>query len=84
MSGRIAHYIGLKGKTRKIQWCYIGKVVPEVITSQLITMIIQSGSNPESLNLSIVNQNNKEMQSRGSLAWLWRQTHDLESNLLTN
>ena len=34
---RIAHYIGLKGETRKIRWCYIGKELPESITSQLIT-----------------------------------------------
>ncbi len=34
---RVAHYKGLKGETRKIQWCYIGKELPEVITSQLIT-----------------------------------------------
>ncbi len=34
---RVAHYIGLKGKTRKTKWCYIGKQLPERITSQLIT-----------------------------------------------
>ena len=34
---RIAHYIGLNGETRKIKWCYIGKELPESITSQLIT-----------------------------------------------
>ena len=34
---RIAHYIGLEGETRKIHWCYIGKQLPEEITSQLIT-----------------------------------------------
>jgi hypothetical protein len=26
---RVAHYRGLEGKTRKIQWCYIGKELPE-------------------------------------------------------
>ena len=34
---RVAHYIGLEGETRKIKWCYIGKELPEEITSQLIT-----------------------------------------------
>ena len=34
---RVAHYIGLKGDTRKIKWCYIGKELPEEYTSQLIT-----------------------------------------------
>jgi hypothetical protein len=34
---RVAHYIGLNGETRKIKWCYIGKELPEEITSQLIT-----------------------------------------------
>ena len=34
---RVAHYIGLEGTTRKIKWCYIGKQLPEEITSQLIT-----------------------------------------------
>ena len=80
---RIAHYIGLEGKTRKIRWCYIGKVLPEEITSQLIThdypKITQEGIEPENLNSIIIHQDNTEKQSRGSLAWLWRQTHDLES-----
>ena len=85
---RVAHYIGLKGETRKIKWCYIGKELPEEITSQLIThdypKITQEEIKPKSLNLSSVLQNSKENRSRGSLAWLWRQTHDLESNLLKN
>ena len=34
---RVGHYIGLKGKTRKVKWCYIGKELPESITKQLIT-----------------------------------------------
>ena len=34
---RVAHYKGLEGETRKIKWCYIGKELPEKITSQLIT-----------------------------------------------
>ncbi len=34
---RVAHYKGLEGETRKIQWCYIGKVLPEELTNQLIT-----------------------------------------------
>jgi len=34
---RVGHYIGLKGKTRKIKWCYIGKELPETIKKQLIT-----------------------------------------------
>ena len=34
---RVAHYIGLEGETRKIHWCYIGKLLPEELTSQLIT-----------------------------------------------
>ena len=34
---RVAHYIGLEEETRKIKWCYIGKELPEEITSQLIT-----------------------------------------------
>jgi hypothetical protein len=34
---RVAHYKGLVEKTRKIQWCYIGKELPEKLTSQLIT-----------------------------------------------
>ena len=83
---RVAHYIGLKGETRRIKWCYIGKELSEEITSQLITHdypnITQNSTHPENLNSSIVNQSSKEKQSRGSLAWLWRQTHDLESNLL--
>jgi hypothetical protein len=80
---RVAHYIGLKGETRKVKWCYIGKELPESITSQLITHdypnITQYRSNPERLNLGSINQDSKGKQSRGSLAWLWRQTHDLES-----
>ena len=80
---RVAHYKGLEGETRKIRWCYIGKELPKEITIQQITHdypnITQEGIKPESLNLSIVHQNSKEKQSRGSLAWLWRQTHDLES-----
>ena len=55
----------------------------ESITSQLIThdypKITQYRSNPERLNLGSINQDSKGKQSRGSLAWLWRQTHDLES-----
>jgi len=34
---RVAHYIGLRGETRRIKWCYIGKELPEEYTSQLIT-----------------------------------------------
>jgi hypothetical protein len=34
---RVAHYVGLNGETRKIKWCYLGKELPEEITSQLIT-----------------------------------------------
>jgi len=34
---RIGHYIGLKGKTRQVKWCYIGKELPESINKQLIT-----------------------------------------------
>jgi len=34
---RVGHYLGLKGKTRKIKWCYIGKEIPESIKTQLIT-----------------------------------------------
>ena len=47
-------------------------------------MVIKQQQVPENLNSSFVIQNSKEKQSRGSLAWLWRQTHDLESNLLKN
>ena len=36
---RVAHYKGLKGETRKINWCYIGKELLEEITSQLITWL---------------------------------------------
>jgi hypothetical protein len=32
---RIAHYRGLKGKTRQVKWCYIGKELPESIREQL-------------------------------------------------
>jgi hypothetical protein len=34
---RVGHYLGLKGKTRKIKWCYIGKELPEALKKQLIT-----------------------------------------------
>jgi len=34
---RVGHYIELKGTTRKVKWCYIGKELPESITKQLIT-----------------------------------------------
>jgi len=34
---RVGHYRGLKGKTRKIKWCYIGKELPETIKKQLFT-----------------------------------------------
>jgi hypothetical protein len=36
--------------------------------------------NLENLNSRLTNKI-AQKQSRGSLAWLWRQTHDLESNL---
>jgi len=34
---RVGHYIGLKGKTRKVKWCYIGKELLESVKKQLIT-----------------------------------------------
>ena len=34
---RVAHYKGLKGTTRQVKWCYIGKKLPEEIKKQLIT-----------------------------------------------
>ena len=34
---RVAHYKGLSGETRKVQWCYIGSVLPEQFTNQVIT-----------------------------------------------
>ena len=45
-------------------------------------MTIKQQQVPENLNSLLYFKNSKEKQSRGSLAWLWRQTHDLESNLL--
>jgi hypothetical protein len=29
--------MGLKGKTRRVKWCYIGKELPESIAKKLIT-----------------------------------------------
>jgi hypothetical protein len=34
---RVGHYLGLKGKTRMVKWCYIGKELPETVKKQLVT-----------------------------------------------
>ena len=34
---RVGHYKGLKGNTRKVKWCYIGKQLPESMKKQMIT-----------------------------------------------
>jgi hypothetical protein len=58
---RIAHYKGLKGETRKIKWCYIGKELPEEITSQLITQrLIKQTKYQKCLNLASIIKQSKE------------------------
>ena len=57
---RVGHYLGLKGKTRKVKWCYIGKELPESVKKQLITQkeqlitqeFTQSDVKKNNLNLS--------------------------------
>ena len=57
---RILHYQRLEGETRKIHWCYIGKKLPEEITSQLIThdypKITQTGYKSEMPKSSFYHQ----------------------------
>jgi hypothetical protein len=64
---RVAHYIGLERETRKIKWCYIGKELPEEITSQLIThdypKITQEELERNSPKSPSVQENNRESSS---------------------
>ena len=45
-------------------------------STQISTQAVEGPSN---LKLALVNQNSQEEQRRGSLAWLGRQTHNLEN-----
>jgi len=68
---RVGHYLGLKGKTRKIKWCYIGKEIPEVVKKQLITQneimitqeFTQTNTESNNLKLSSIQQKNPETET---------------------
>jgi len=63
---RVGHYLGLKGKTRMVKWCYIGKEIPESIKTQLITQnealitqeFTQTNTESNDLKLSSIQQKN--------------------------
>ena len=65
---RVGHYLGLKGKTRMVKWCYIGKEIPETIKTQLITQnktlitqeFTQTNTESNDLKLSSIQQKNPE------------------------
>ena len=78
---RIGHYIGLKGKTRQVKWCYIGKELPESIKKQMITQkeqvitqeftqTTQNSAESKNLNLRSSYQIESENRRAGRLAWL--------------
>ncbi len=71
----IEHHIG-----DKIKWCYLGKF--DKLTDGYKTIIQKDTQNiykSETPKSSFHHQTKHRIISRGSLAWLWRQTHDLES-----
>ena len=86
---RIAHYIGLKGKTRKIKWCYIGKELPNNIKEQVITQkqevitqeFTQNTSYPEKSKSVFFYKNNFRCKSGRSLVWLRHQPATLTTRV---
>ena len=75
----VEHHLG-----KKIKWCYLGKIesLPndyKILIHKDTQTDTQNIKKSDSFNLSFVPENNEELKSRGSLAWLGRQTHNLES-----
>ena len=71
---------------RKTKWCYLGKyknlsnevkeqMKKEDSYTQMYTQTTEKSENPRSI---LINENSQELNSRGSLAWFGRQTHNLE------
>jgi hypothetical protein len=86
---RVGHYLGLKGKTRKIKWCYIGKELPESIEKQLITqkeqLITQdfTQTNTESNNLKLSSIQQKDYYINSMLTKTSSGTRILMIRLMT-
>jgi len=76
---RVAHYIGLEGKTRKIQWCYIGKELPNSLKEQLITQnkqvitqqFTQRDTESENLNSGSISQNIQSEEFDAYVDFFW-------------
>ena len=79
---RVAHYIGLKGKTRKIKWCYLKRELRESLQKQLITQnkqvitqqFTQIPSKPETSKSPFSNEMKAESKWAGSSVWNERLT----------
>ena len=65
---RVGHYIGLKGTTRMVKWCYIGKELPESLSKQMITQKEQMIT--QEFTQSSVEENNlksSSVQQKGNI-----------------
>jgi len=82
---RVGHYLGLKGKTRMVKWCYIGKELPEAVKKQLITqnetLITQEFTqSTKSENPRIASNNQKNLKTSTHLDGYFSQKFDAYKN----